>query len=305
MQAILYNERVMTSKNSPSLTSLRAFSVVGNCLSITSAAQQLGVTQSAVSRQIKALEDSLEFKLFNRIGNNINLTAEGLAFHQRIFTIFGLLEDATNDATNSFAQQKINLLAPPTLAARWLTRRLRHYPQKFADVELAVHTEPWPNIRMDCVIQFARYPSAGSKHVQLFQEQHIAVCSRDLFENRHAMRTSSPLHIFDKGISFPLWSDWLAHQPNFPDLPTGPLMKFSSLELAIQAAKNSVGVAIVDRNMIEYELEAGSLVQISPTTVAGPSGYWLEISQEQQAKKSSVQFFRWLRSVSGTTPGES
>ena len=82
-------------------------------------------------------------------------------------------------------------------------------------------------------------------------------------------------------------------------------MKFSSLELAIQAAKNSVGVAIVDRNMIEYELEAGSLVQISPITVAGPSGYWLEISQEQQAKASSIQFFRWLRSVSGPTPGKS
>ena len=105
----------MSSKNSPSLTSLRAFSVAGNCLSVTGAAQQLGVTQSAVSRQIKALEDSLEFKLFDRIGNSINLTAEGQAFHRKVFTIFGLLEDATNDATNSFARQKINLLAPPCL----------------------------------------------------------------------------------------------------------------------------------------------------------------------------------------------
>ena len=78
----------MSSKNSPSLTSLRAFSVAGNCLSVTGAAQQLGVTQSAVSRQIKALEDSLEFKLFDRIGNSINLTAEGQAFHQKVFTIF-------------------------------------------------------------------------------------------------------------------------------------------------------------------------------------------------------------------------
>ena len=97
----------------------------------------------------------------------------------------------------------------------------------------------------------------------------------------------------------------MANEPNFPDLPTGPLMKFSSLELAIQAAKNSVGVAIVDRNMIEYELEAGSLVQISPITVAGPSGYWLEISQEQQAKASSIKFFRWLTSVIGPTSGGS
>ena len=293
----------MSSKNSPSLTSLRAFSVVGNCLSVTSAAQQLGVTQSAVSRQIKSLEDSLEFKLFDRIGNSIHLTAEGQVFHRRVFTIFGLLEDATTDATNSFVRQKINLLAPPTLAARWLTRRLRDYPQRFAAFELAVHTEKQPNIRMDCAIHFGRHPSTGSEHVKLFMEQHIAVCSRDLFENRHAIRASSPLHIFDKGVSFPLWKDWLTLEPNYPDLPIGPSMEFSSLELAIQAAKNSVGVAIVDRNMIEYELEAGSLVQISPTTVAGPNGYWLEISKEQEAKKSSVQFFRWLRSVADPKSG--
>ena len=295
----------MSSKDSPSLTSLRAFSVVGNCLSVTSAAQQLGVTQSAVSRQIKALEDSLEFKLFNRIGNSINLTAEGQVFHQRVFTIFGLLEDATTEATNSFVRQKINLLAPPTLAARWLTRRLRDYPQRFAAFELAVHTEPQPNIRMDCAIHFGRHPSTGSEHVKLFMEQHIAVCSRDLFENRHAMRASSPLNVFDKGVSFPLWKDWLTLEPNYPDLPIGPSMEFSSLELAIQAAKNSVGVAIVDRNMIEYELEAGSLVQISPTTVAGPNGYWLEISKEQGAKKSAVQFFRFLRNVADPKSGGS
>ena len=295
----------MSSKNSPSLTSLRAFSVVGNCLSVTSAAQQLGVTQSAVSRQIKSLEDSLEFKLFDRIGNSIHLTAEGQVFHRRVFTIFGLLEDATTDATNSFVRQKINLLAPPTLAARWLTRRLRDYPQRFAAFELAVHTEKQPNIRMDCAIHFGRYPSVGSEHVKLFMEQHIAVCSRDLFENRHAMRASSPLNVFDKGVSFPLWEDWLTLEPNYPDLPIGPSMEFSSLELAIQAAKNSVGVAIVDRNMIEYELEAGSLVQISPTTVAGPNGYWLEISKEQGAKKSAVQFFRFLRKVADPKSGGS
>ena len=295
----------MSSKDSPSLTSLRAFSVVGNCLSVTSAAQQLGVTQSAVSRQIKALEDSLEFKLFDRIGNSIHLTAEGQVFHRRVFTIFGLLEDATTDATNSFVRQKINLLAPPTLAARWLTRRLRDYPQRFAAFELAVHTEPQPNIRMDCAIHFGRHPSAGSEHVKLFMEQHVAVCSRGLFENRHAMRASSPLNVFDKGVSFPLWKDWLTLEPNYPDLPIGPSMEFSSLELAIQAAKNSVGVAIVDRNMIEYELEAGSLVQISPTTVAGPNGYWLEISKEQGAKKSAVQFFRFLRKVADPKSGGS
>ena len=295
--------RIMTLKNSPSLTSLRAFSVVGNCLSVTGAAQQLGVTQSAVSRQIKALEDTLDFKLFDRVGNSIALTADGQDFHQRIFATFGLLEDALNDATGSFPQQKINLLAPPTLASRWLTRRLPTYPKRFPGIELAVHTEPRPNIRMDCVIHFGTHPTEGSDHVKLLVEQHIAVCSRELFEDREAMRTSCLLHVFDKGVRFPLWEDWLALEPDHPDLPTGASMEFASLELAIQAAKNSVGIAVVDRNMIEYELGAGSLVQISPTMVVGPNGYWLEISAEQQAKGRSVRFFRWLNGMAGGMTG--
>lgn len=302
MTLSIRNPRFMTSKNSPSLTSLRAFSVVGNCLSVTGAAQQLGVTQSAVSRQIKALEDTLDFKLFDRVGNSITLTAEGEAFHQRIFATFGLLEDAVSDAIGSFQRHKINLLAPPTLASRWLTRRLPTYPQRFPGVELAVYTEPRPNVRMDCVIHFGTHPTQGSEHVKLLVEQHIAVCSRELFEDREAMRASCLLHVFDKGVRFPLWEAWLALEPDHPDLPTGASMEFASLELAIQAAKNSVGIAVVDRNMIEYELDAGSLVQISPTMVVGPNGYWLEISAEQQAKGRSVRFFRWLNGMAvGTT----
>jgi LysR family glycine cleavage system transcriptional activator len=289
--------------NSPSLTSLRAFSVVGNCLSVTGAARQLGVTQSAVSRQIRALEDALDLKLFDRVGNSISLTEEGRVFHQRIFETFGLLENAVGEATGSLQRHKINVLAPPTLASRWLTRRLSSYPQRFPGVELAVHTEAWPDIRMDCVVHFGAHPTAGSEHVQLLVEQHIAVCSPALFEDREAMRASCQLHVFDKGVRFPLWEDWLALEPDNPDIPSGTSMEFATLELAIQAAKNSVGVAMVDRNMIEYELQAGSLVQISPTTVVGPNGYWLEISEEQQAKTRSVQFFRWLRGVAGLTAG--
>ena len=290
--------------NFPSLTSLRAFSVVGNCLSVTGAAGKLGVTQSAVSRQIKALEETLDLKLFDRLGNSIALTAEGQVLHQRVYEIFGLLEDAVSEASATMRQHKINLLAPPTLAARWLTWRLSTYPVQFPGVELAIHTEPRPDIRMDCIVNFGTQPTAGSEHVHLLVEQHIAVCSPQLFKDRQAMRASCLLHVFDKGVRFPLWEDWLALEPNNADLPIGASMEFATLELAIQAAKNSVGVAVVDRNMIEYELDAGSLIQVSPTTVVGPNGYWLEISGEQQAKRRSVQFFRWLRGVAGQAISE-
>ena len=181
-------------KSLPSLTSLRTFSVVGKCLSFTEAARQLGVTQSAVSRQIKSLEESLDLKLFDRVGNSISLTISGQSLHKRVFETFGLMADAVSDATGSSQQQKLNILAPPTLAARWLTRRLSSYPHEFPEIELAVHTMARPDIRMDCVIQFGTHPTAGSENLQLLVEQHIAVCSRKLFEDREAMRTSCLLY---------------------------------------------------------------------------------------------------------------
>ncbi|WP_417524434.1 LysR family transcriptional regulator [Marinovum sp.] len=110
MASSFSNPRTMTSGNSPSL---RAVSVVGTCLSVTGAAWQLGVTQSAVSRQIKALEDTLDFKLFDRVVNSIALTAAGQAIRQRIIETFGLLE---NGATGTFQRQKINLPALEYLA---------------------------------------------------------------------------------------------------------------------------------------------------------------------------------------------
>ena len=287
-------------KNLASLTSLRVFSVVGKRLSFTDAAKELGVTQSAVSRQIKSLENSLNIDLFNRVGNSVSLTKDGESLHRRIFEIFGLMEDAISDITNSVQQRKLNILAPPTLAARWLTRRLLSYPHHFPGIELAVHTKARSDIRMDCVIHYGNQPTVGSESQQLLLEHHIAVCSPKLLQDRDAMRVSCLLHVFDDGQRFPLWEDWLAIEANHPDLPINASMEFASLELAIQAAKNSVGIAVVDRNMIEYELSAGSLVPISAATVVGPRGYWLEISSEHQSKGRSVELFRWLRSVRDT-----
>ena len=121
-------------KNLASLTSLRVFSVVGRRLSFTDAAKELGVTQSDVSRQIKSLENSLNIDLFNRVGNSVSLTKDGESLYRRIFEIFGLMEDAISDITNSVQQRKLNILAPPTLAARWLTRRLLSYPTIFQEL---------------------------------------------------------------------------------------------------------------------------------------------------------------------------
>ena len=107
-------------KSLPSLTSLRTFSVVGKCLSFTEAARQLGVTQSAVSRQIKSLEESLDLKLFDRVGNSISLTIAGQSLHKRVSETFGLMADAVSDATLS-AMMTRNMVGFPASRSAWMS----------------------------------------------------------------------------------------------------------------------------------------------------------------------------------------
>ena len=104
----------------PSLTSLRAFATVGQCLSFTEGARRLGVTQSAVSRQIRQLESALDIALFRRIGNAVELTEPGAILHERLAGAFDLIDDAVLEARRTVPRQKLTLLAPPTFAARWL-----------------------------------------------------------------------------------------------------------------------------------------------------------------------------------------
>jgi len=285
--------------NLPSLTALRTFSVAGSYLNFTDAAVELGVTQSAVSRQVKALEDSLDLTLFERVGNTVSLTSEGEVIHRRLFDNFDHLEEIIQEAKGARKTYKYNLLVPPTLATRWLSGRLSTYLTKFQEIDLAVHTSSRADIRMDCIVQHGSQPTIGSEYLNLFMEEHIAVCSPMLFENQEALRKSSLLKVFDDHRLFPLWDNWLEENGNNATLPVNnAAIEFSMLELAVLAAKNSVGVAIVDKNLIEQELSEGSLVQLNNTRVIGPDGYWLEITEEQKARRRSVDLFRWVKNIS-------
>src|SRR5690606_37628363 len=126
----------------PSLTSLRAFATVGQCLSFTEGAHRLGVTQSAVSRQIRHLESTLDIALFRRIGNAVELTEAGAVLHERLADAFDLIDEAVIEARATLPRQKLTLLAPPTFASSWLSRRLVSFRQRFPDLDLSLHLSP-------------------------------------------------------------------------------------------------------------------------------------------------------------------
>lgn len=285
--------------SSPSLTSLRAFATVGQCLSFTEGAHRLGVTQSAVSRQIRQLESTLDIALFRRIGNSVELTEAGAVLHERLAEAFDMMEEAVMEARATVPRQKLILLAPPTFSTSWLSRRLVSFRQRFPDLDLSLHLSPDDNVRFDCVIRFGTGPRERHSSTRLMVEQHIAVCAPDLWADPERLRQSCLLYVLDRALRLPTWDNWFAStQHDRSDLPANA-MEFATLDMVTQACVSGAGLAVIDRNMIESELTSGALVQIDPVVVTGPYGYWLDISPDKLARTRVVHFARWLQTLAG------
>ncbi|SEU10665.1 LysR substrate-binding domain-containing protein [Paracoccus homiensis] len=285
---------------SPSLTSLRAFSVVGQCLSFTQAAYRLGVTQSAVSRQIRQLEEALDTPLFRRIGNAVALTEAGAALHERLTDAFGQIDDAIRDAHAVVPRQKLTVLAPPTFSTRWLARRMQDFRSRHEDLDLAIHTRPDEAVRFDCTIRYGCLPRDRHLSNPILTEQHILVCAPELLDEGEAWRNTAVLHVLDGISRMQTWENWLQLSTEFAGVLPQNVMELATLDMVIEAARAGAGIALIDRNMIECELATGQLVPIDPTTMTGPYTYWLDVTHDQISRSRVARFSRWLRqSVDG------
>ncbi|MFP2769743.1 LysR family transcriptional regulator [Oceanisphaera sp. KMM 10153] len=281
----------------PALTSLRVFETTGKCLSFTQAATQLHVTQSAVSRQIKQLEDYLGVPLFIRRHHQLELTEAGNQLLTKLEQSFNLMETAVQELRDPKQRQKLTLLIPPTFATRWLAPRLANFHAHSPELELSIHNNDSEHNLFDCSIRFGRTarPSHYSELVML--EQHVAVCTPELLEQAKQLN-GTLLHILHKGERLPIWENWLQAAGLTGQVDASRGMEFSTLDQVTNAAVNGAGFAIVDKRMISQELKTGALVPFSQIEVNGPYGYWLDIKAERQGLAKVLRFTEWLREIS-------
>jgi len=284
----------------PSLTALRVFEAAGKYLSFTQAANSLHVTQGAVSRQIKQLEDYLGVPLFVRKHHKLELTYAGKQLLPKIETSFNLMEVAIQELRDPNQRQKLSILVPPTYGTRWLTARLADFHHHFPELELSIHNFEGDHTLFDCRIRFGRTAIPNHYSELLMLEQHVAVCAPGMQEKaqRLEMEERSLLHILHAGNRLPVWEDWLQEAGMTGRVDPARGIEFSTLDQVINAAANGVGFAIIDRHMIRGELAAGTLVQFSDVEVAGPYGYWLDVSGERQGLAKVIRFMEWLRASS-------
>jgi DNA-binding transcriptional LysR family regulator len=285
----------------PSLNMLRVFEEVARHRSFSQAALGLNVTQGAVSRQIKQLEDYLGAALFIRTPQGLSLTETGLALSPHLAQAFDHIERALQAVRVPNLRQRLRILAPPTWATRWLSAHLRVFCQRYPDISLSVTSQAQSEslADIDCHIRFGLEASSHCSSQLLVMERHIAVASPELFEQGLPpdLRHFPLLHILHDGKRLKVWENWLAAMGR-EDVDAAQGLEFSTLDQVIHTALAGGGLAVIDRQMIEKELANGSLLPITPVEVVGPYGYWLDVANDKQGLSKVRLFTQWLGLVS-------
>jgi DNA-binding transcriptional LysR family regulator len=290
----------------PSLAALRSFEEASRTLSFTKAAQTLHVTQGAISRQIRLLEEYLGTPLFMRHHHHLEITEAGKRLLPTLQAAFDSIAQTVDAIRADPSNNLLSINAAPTLATRWLTPRLRDFQQRFPKLQFSITNEygalQGVDRNKDCQIRFGLEALPGSQSTLLMRERHVLVGAAADFSGeldqpalRNVLASHPWLYILDIDRRLLVWEAWLAEAGLAGQLSPSSELEFSTLDQVIHAAQAGLGIAVADRHMIERELADGSLVQLSPIEIEGQYGYWLDVRPEVVETARVQQFTRWLK----------
>ncbi|MBC7803942.1 MAG: LysR family transcriptional regulator [Candidatus Parcubacteria bacterium] len=287
----------------PPLELLLAFEAAARHLSFTKAGGELSLTQSAVSRQIQALEQSLGGKLFERRTRALLLTEAGQRFYRVTQAALGELDEVTRKLRGATVARTVTVTTTPGFASLWLIPRLNGYLQANPGVDVRIsasyETASLEREGFDLAI---RYTSVEEMEGQrpLFEEEVIPVCSPALAADASRplrepsdLRAHVLLHSDDSQYSWMEWNIWL-HAHGLRELkPTGAL-QFNQYDQLVQAAVNGQGVALGRLPLLKRMLRDKQLVTPFRKSVVSSRAYFIVRSTRAASKQDAGAFEAWL-----------
>ena len=287
----------------PPLELLLAFEASARHLSFTKAAGELSLTQSAVSRQIQALEESLATRLFERRTRALLLTEAGQRLYQVAQQALGVLDAATQKLRGAGAARTVTVTTTPGFASLWLIPRLNGYLQANPGVDVRISASyELTNLEREGVDLGIRYASADQMKGQrpLFEEEVVPVCSPELaadparpLREPADLRAHVLLHSDDSQYSWMEWNLWL-HAHGLRDLKSAGALQFNQYDQLVQAAVNGQGIALGRLPLLQRLLKQGKLVTPFPKSVVSSRGYYLVRSVRAAGKREIADFTAWL-----------
>lgn len=289
----------------PPLSALRAFEVAGRRLSFTKAAEELFVTQAAVSHQIKALEEFLELKLFKRYNRRLELTEAGRAYLPSVQEAFETVRIATRQLRPGRESGHLKISTLSSFATRWLIPRLGRFQEIHPEIDPMISTsqrlaEIGPDA-FDVAIRcgLGIYPDLHV--VPLMQDAAFPVCSPRLaaalpMDEPEDLRQHTLIHDFSvtRDEDGPDWRQWLKHAGvRGAETSKGPA--YNDTGMTIQAAIAGQGVALGRRSLVNDEIKAGHLICPFGPEIATRYSYYF-VSTPAAAERPVVQaFLAWLQ----------
>jgi LysR family glycine cleavage system transcriptional activator len=286
----------------PPLNPLRVFEVVARTRNLTVAAQELHVSQSAVSRQIAVLETYLGVELFRRERHGVTLTRAGQSYADEVVPAFDAIAGATVRLLRSASQGALRVRTYMTFAAKWLIPRLPDFQSQYPSIEVRIDNAT-PDVDFDrdpadLAIQFGdgRWLRASSDF--LFHDEIEPVCTPAYLQSHRGARSKLPPLLQHRLLVSHYrrtdWDDWLAFA-GLRDVAEGTeRMSFGSSVMTWQAALDGLGIAIGQATMLKGELESGRLVRPFGLPHRREKAYYLVRPQVQREVPKIVAFRDWL-----------
>jgi len=281
----------------PSLNGLRAFEAAGRHGSFTTAAQELNVTQTAVSRMVRLLEERLGFALFRRHANALELTAQGHAFLSGLTDSFDSIARLTDQVAAMRSGPVLTVGVGPTLAVNWLIPRLISFYRSHPDVEVLMATGGATRpVRDDWTCTIRRDSDAWPSYIAepLFPSALVPVCTPVIASGlRHPSDLLKATLIFVTHMpnEWPCW--FKAAGLRFPAHPAGEVL-FDGNAMAMQAVLDGVGIAVEQLAYVSDALVAGRLVAPFPIVAHKGETWFLEYRSVRREDLALLAFRDWL-----------
>lgn len=294
----------MSQRRLPSLSALRAFEAAARHESAKQAAQELSVTPTAISHQIRGLEETLGVSLFLRKPRQLTLTPQGRQLQQVLEIAFDSISKVVEQLSTAPSRQAITLSTTPAIATRWLLPWVCMLRESHPNIDLRIHAshEPVPldGVTADLAIRYGDGRWPGLIAEKLFDNTFIAACSPHLGLHDVAQLPAHSLIHFrpQPTVSSPLnWAYWqkLAQVPGL-DVSAG--LVFSDETHAISAAIGGQGVALMSRKLVEDDLRDGRLVQPFGPELEGKP-FFLVYPESRRHDPTVLAIRDWVLAVPG------
>ncbi len=283
----------------PPLNALRAFEAAARHLSFTKAAEELHVTQAAISHQVKTLEEHLGLKLFRRLHRQLLLTDSGQLYMPPVSKAFRLLQDATHQLLRQDAAGPLTVSVLPSFAAGWLVPRLGRFRQLWPDIDLRIDPSfelvDFSRADVDVGVRYGRGRYPGLRSDRLMEEDIFPVCSPELVHGPPGLRVPADLvhHTLLHDDGHGDWRTWLlAAGVDDVDPTRGIVLTDSSM--LIQAALAGQGVALARAVLAGDELAAGRLVRPFELNLPTEFAYYVVCPFDTAEQPKIAAFRQWL-----------